>query len=118
MSPFSQLALPQQSPENLQTPEISDSNGQPFDTWVYPLVQMGPLGVLNDEQATLQLLRGATRQDEILLTSGYFNLTDHYLQVILQESLAKYRLLMAAPEVRKTQLKKTMLFGSIGALLS
>ncbi|PVD39134.1 hypothetical protein C0Q70_01762 [Pomacea canaliculata] len=74
---------------------IADKN----DTWVYPLVQMGPIGVLHDEQVTLQLLRESSKDDEILLASGYFNLTDHYMEVILQESLARYRLLMASPEV-------------------
>ena len=106
----SQLAVPQQSAEDSVRPELSDSNSQAIDTWIYPLVQMGPFGVLNDEQATLRLLRRAARQDEILLTSGYFNLTDHYMQVILQESLAKYRLLMASPEVRKAQLKKNVVW--------
>lgn len=69
------------------------------DTWVYPLVQMGPFCVFYDEYATLHLLREASKHDEILLASGYFNLTDHYLEVILQESHAKYKLLMASPEV-------------------
>lgn len=79
---------------------IADKN----DTWVYPLVQMGPIGVLHDEQVTLQLLRESSKDDEILLASGYFNLTDHYMEVILQESLARYRLLMASPEVRQSLL--------------
>ncbi|XP_076461588.1 CDP-diacylglycerol--glycerol-3-phosphate 3-phosphatidyltransferase, mitochondrial-like [Babylonia areolata] len=98
--------LAQVSPSGSETPAVSrtgyptvDASSQTADTWVYPLVQMGPFGVYNDEHATLQLLREATRHDEILLASGYFNLTDHYMSVILQESLAKYRLMMAAPEV-------------------
>jgi hypothetical protein len=82
------------------TVESRPTDTSKADTWVYPLVQMGPFGVFNDEYATLQLMRDASQHDEILLASGYFNLTDHYLEVILQESLAKYRLLMASPEVR------------------
>jgi hypothetical protein len=96
------------------TVESRASDTSKADTWLYPLVQMGPFGVFNDEYATLQLMRDASQHDEILLASGYFNLTDHYLEVILQESLAKYRLLMASPEVRieKTyfQLKKNKTF--------
>lgn len=84
--------------EELKEKQLRYSAGN-CDTWVYPLVQMGPLFVMNDETVTLELLRNASREDEILLASGYFNLTDHYMEVILQESLAKYRLLMAAPEV-------------------
>lgn len=70
-----------------------------IDTWVYPLVQMGQLGINVDEYVTRSLLHSAERGDEILLASGYFNLTDHYMQVILMESQAKYNILMASPEV-------------------
>ncbi|XP_046579098.1 CDP-diacylglycerol--glycerol-3-phosphate 3-phosphatidyltransferase, mitochondrial-like isoform X1 [Haliotis rubra] len=70
-----------------------------YDTLVYPLIQMGPLGITHDENITLNLFRSAAPGDEILLASGYFNLTDHYMNVILQESHAKYGILMASPEV-------------------
>ncbi|XP_005097727.1 CDP-diacylglycerol--glycerol-3-phosphate 3-phosphatidyltransferase, mitochondrial [Aplysia californica] len=70
----------------------------PPDTAVYPLVQMGPLGVSYDEQAMLGLLRSSQPQDNILLASGYFNLTDHYMAVILDQSQAKFSILMASPQ--------------------
>ena len=60
---------------------------------------MGPFGITHDEQALLNLLRTSEPRDNILLASGYFNLTDHYMSVILQESLAKYSILMASPQV-------------------
>ncbi|KAL8604484.1 hypothetical protein ACOMHN_015768 [Nucella lapillus] len=91
------LNRPSKREETASSPPSTDS--LKADTWVYPLVQMGPFGVYNDEDATLRLLREASRCDEVLLASGYFNLTDHYMAVILRESLAKYRLMMAAPEV-------------------
>ncbi|KAK7475409.1 hypothetical protein BaRGS_00033359 [Batillaria attramentaria] len=87
------------SKSNTQVTEDPSNTAADCDTWVYPLVQMGPMGVINDEHVTLQLLRRPAKDDEILLASGYFNLTDHYMEVILQESLAKYKLLMASPEV-------------------
>ncbi|KAK3760716.1 hypothetical protein RRG08_010687 [Elysia crispata] len=68
------------------------------DTVVYPLVQMGPFGITHDEQALLTLLRTSERRDNILLASGYFNLTDHYMSVILSESHAKHSILMASPQ--------------------
>ncbi|XP_041364721.1 CDP-diacylglycerol--glycerol-3-phosphate 3-phosphatidyltransferase, mitochondrial-like [Gigantopelta aegis] len=77
----------------------SATNSSEYDTWIYPLIQMGPLGISHDEFVTLTLLRKAAARDVILLSSGYFNLTDHYMHVILEESLAKYRILMASPEV-------------------
>ena len=69
------------------------------DTWVFPLLQMGPFGIDREEQATLQLFRKASRHDEILLASGYFNLTEQYMDAISRHSSAKFHLLSAAPEV-------------------
>ncbi|KAK7004516.1 CDP-diacylglycerol--glycerol-3-phosphate 3-phosphatidyltransferase mitochondrial-like isoform X1 [Biomphalaria glabrata] len=68
------------------------------DTVVYPLVQMGPFGVTHDEMATLGLFRSSEPNDNILLASGYFNLTDHYMSVILDQSLGKFSILMASPQ--------------------
>ncbi|XP_059157125.1 CDP-diacylglycerol--glycerol-3-phosphate 3-phosphatidyltransferase, mitochondrial-like [Physella acuta] len=68
------------------------------DTVIYPLVQMGPFNVTHDSQAMLGLLRSSTPQDHILLASGYFNLTDHYMSVILDQSVGKFSILMASPQ--------------------
>lgn len=78
------------------------SSGQSGDTAVYPLIQMGPFGVVHDEEAMLCLLRSSKAQENILLASGYFNLTEHYMYVILNESLAKFSILMASPQVKKS----------------
>ncbi|XP_046352189.2 CDP-diacylglycerol--glycerol-3-phosphate 3-phosphatidyltransferase, mitochondrial-like isoform X1 [Haliotis rufescens] len=79
--------------------EDDEDSSSGYDTLVYPLIQMGPFGITHDENITLKLFRSASQGDEILLASGYFNLTDHYMNVILQESYAKYGILMASPEV-------------------
>uniref|UniRef100_A0A0B7A5S7 CDP-diacylglycerol--glycerol-3-phosphate 3-phosphatidyltransferase n=1 Tax=Arion vulgaris TaxID=1028688 RepID=A0A0B7A5S7_9EUPU len=79
----------------LQEPE---SDRQLGDTVIYPLVQMGPFGVIHDEQALQCLLRVSNHHDRILLASGYFNLTDYYMSVILNQSLAKFSILMASPQ--------------------
>ena len=81
------------------TESDSATKSSSYDTWIYPLIQMGPLGISHDEFVTLTLLRKAAANDVILLSSGYFNLTDHYMHVILDESFSKYRILMASPEV-------------------
>lgn len=79
--------------------EDNEDSSSGYDTLVYPLIQMGPFGITHDENITLKLFRSASQGDEILLASGYFNLTNHYMNVILQESYAKYGILMASPEV-------------------
>ncbi|KAK3590846.1 hypothetical protein CHS0354_024584 [Potamilus streckersoni] len=68
------------------------------DTLVFPLLQMGSFGVTDDENVTKILLRTTEGGDEVLLTSGYFNLTDQYMQTILHEALARFKIVMAAPE--------------------
>ncbi|XP_033732147.1 CDP-diacylglycerol--glycerol-3-phosphate 3-phosphatidyltransferase, mitochondrial-like [Pecten maximus] len=68
------------------------------DTWVYPLIQMGPLGIQNDEQVMKRMLRKARKEEKLLLASGYFNLTDDYMQIILQETDAQFKILMSSPE--------------------
>ncbi|MBN3313449.1 PGPS1 protein, partial [Atractosteus spatula] len=68
------------------------------DTWVFPLVQMKPLGISLDEQVTKRLLTEAGGDCRIYLTSGYFNLTRAYVQLLLSAA-ADYRILLASPEV-------------------
>lgn len=70
----------------------------PNDTWIFPLVQMKPLGIHLDEQVTKRLLTEAGDDCVVYLTSGYFNLTKTYMQLVLGAD-ADYRILMASPEV-------------------
>ncbi|KAI8063248.1 hypothetical protein BC940DRAFT_307463 [Gongronella butleri] len=76
------------------------------DTALFPVVQMGPFGIRQDEKMTLGLLDIADQQGRsskqplpwnIHLTSGYFNFTDQYKQVILNTE-ARFRFLTASPE--------------------
>ncbi|XP_072311753.1 CDP-diacylglycerol--glycerol-3-phosphate 3-phosphatidyltransferase, mitochondrial [Eucyclogobius newberryi] len=68
------------------------------DTWVFPLVQMKPLGISLDEQVTQRLLTDAGVDSTVFLTSGYFNLTRAYMRLVLGPGAA-YRILTASPEV-------------------
>ncbi|XP_061561350.1 LOW QUALITY PROTEIN: CDP-diacylglycerol--glycerol-3-phosphate 3-phosphatidyltransferase, mitochondrial [Phycodurus eques] len=68
------------------------------DTWVFPLVQMKPLGIQMDEQVTQRLLCDADQDSTVYLTSGYFNVTRTYMRLVLGAG-AGYRILTASPEV-------------------
>lgn len=68
------------------------------DTWVFPLVQMKPLGIRLDEEVTQRLLMEADGESRVYLTSGYFNLTQTYMRLVLGAA-ADYYILMASPEV-------------------
>ncbi|XP_061182445.1 CDP-diacylglycerol--glycerol-3-phosphate 3-phosphatidyltransferase, mitochondrial-like [Saccostrea echinata] len=69
------------------------------DTYVYPLVQMALFGIRTEESFVKQLLRTASDGVKISLATGYFNLTKHYQNIIVLESLAKFDLLIASPQV-------------------
>lgn len=68
------------------------------DTWVYPLIQMKPLGIRLDETVTKALFTEAEEENRIFLTSGYFNLTRTYMDLVLR-TRADYQILLASPEV-------------------
>lgn len=68
------------------------------DTVIYPLVQMGPLGITVDQEVTRQLLGEGDPAAVCYLASGYFNLTSEYMDTILQSN-ATFEMLMASPQV-------------------
>ncbi|XP_038597833.1 LOW QUALITY PROTEIN: CDP-diacylglycerol--glycerol-3-phosphate 3-phosphatidyltransferase, mitochondrial [Tachyglossus aculeatus] len=68
------------------------------DTWIYPLVQMKPFGIRIDEAVTETLLTEPERGARLFLTTGYFNLTRAYMELVLG-ARADYRILLASPEV-------------------
>ncbi|KAF7247340.1 CDP-diacylglycerol--glycerol-3-phosphate 3-phosphatidyltransferase, mitochondrial, partial [Varanus komodoensis] len=78
-------------------PKQSGGQSEP-DTWIYPLIQMKPFGIQIDEMVTETLLMEAEQGANIFLTTGYFNLTQAYMDLILG-TRAKYQILLASPEV-------------------
>ncbi|XP_042214342.1 CDP-diacylglycerol--glycerol-3-phosphate 3-phosphatidyltransferase, mitochondrial-like isoform X1 [Homarus americanus] len=68
-----------------------------LDTIVFPTLQMGPFSITNDSVITKKLLTTAESNSRIQLASGYFNLTEEYMQCVLQQSQANYGILMAHP---------------------
>jgi CDP-diacylglycerol--glycerol-3-phosphate 3-phosphatidyltransferase len=81
-----------------------------IDTWIWPMIQGGVLGIQEEEQALDKVLKAA-RDMEIAkaegwaqngvmvdLTSGYFGLYRKYKDAII-ESQAPYKVIAASPEV-------------------
>lgn len=86
---------------NRKTLDTSAPPDPSLDTLVFPTVQMGPIGITNDSYVTKRFLSTAEEGSQIHLASGYFNLTEEYMQCVLGESKASYSILMAHPEVRQ-----------------
>lgn len=75
------------------------ANSDQIDTLIYPLLQMYVFGITQDEQVVRRLLANAEPKSLIKLASGYFNLTNHFMDIILRSSKATYSLLVASPKV-------------------
>ena len=84
-------------PVDTQT-SISKRGGPLYDTVVYPLVQMGQVGVLQDQRATERLLHSLEADSTTYLASGYFNMPASYTDIVLQ-SPGRWNILAASPQV-------------------
>ena len=81
---------------------INSSDSDNSDTVVYPLVQMGPFRISVDDTVTQTFLRSAPRESKIYMASGYFNVTEHYKHLIVNDAKADFDILMASPKVMFT----------------
>ncbi|XP_067860118.1 CDP-diacylglycerol--glycerol-3-phosphate 3-phosphatidyltransferase, mitochondrial isoform X2 [Heptranchias perlo] len=86
------------SEEELALPSDVGRTVSCTDTWIYPIIQMRPFEIRIDEQVTETLMTEAEVDSKMYLTSGYFNLTRAYMNLILGTS-ADYQILLASPEV-------------------
>lgn len=88
------------SVKDLTSPSLSADTVEGVDTWVFPTVQMGPLGIQQDEQAMLWLLKQLPGGTDMHLSSPYFNLTPAYEDAILEAAREKsVHILTASPKV-------------------
>lgn len=69
------------------------------DTWIFPMIQMGPLNIGLDNAATSKIFQDAEPGSNIKLATGYFNLTSDYIEKIVTGSKADFDILMAHPQV-------------------
>eukprot|EP00095_Tigriopus_kingsejongensis_P005869 maker-scaffold38_size502422-snap-gene-2.20 protein:Tk05869 transcript:maker-scaffold38_size502422-snap-gene-2.20-mRNA-1 annotation:"GI22216" len=67
------------------------------DTWVFPTMQMGIFGIDQDQKVTSKLLESGVAGSSFKFGTGYFNPTPEYLDTILHQSQAEYKILMAHP---------------------
>lgn len=82
--------------------QIRNSNMK-IDTWVFPLIEMGQLRVHHDSIVTENLFLRAIPDSRINLTTGYFNLTQTYMNTIATKCQAVFDILMAHPNANGFQ---------------
>ncbi|KAL3273680.1 hypothetical protein HHI36_015110 [Cryptolaemus montrouzieri] len=69
-----------------------------YDTWIFPLVQMGQLGIEQDAEITKRILREAPENSKLNIATSYFNFTKDYMETLIHESKADCNILMAHPK--------------------
>ena len=72
-------------------------NSPEADTWIFPFVEMGQLGIHHDSIVTKRLFSSALPQSKLNLATGYFNLTDSYMDTLTNDCQAECHILMAHP---------------------
>lgn len=85
-----------------QMEKIRSSNTK-IDTWIFPLIEMGQLGIHHDSIVTKHLFSNAVADSQFNLTTGYFNLTQAYMDRIASECKASFDILMAHPNANGFQ---------------
>ncbi|GMS80207.1 hypothetical protein PENTCL1PPCAC_2382 [Pristionchus entomophagus] len=68
------------------------------DTVIYPLIQMGMIGIDEEYQYLKRLLSSKNPSLNMTLASGYFNATDEYERLMLSDGDYSLKILMAAPD--------------------
>ncbi|XP_076263885.1 phosphatidylglycerophosphate synthase 1 [Rhynchophorus ferrugineus] len=71
---------------------------QGCDTWIFPTVQMGQLGIEHDSYVTEKILAEAPRNSYLKIATGYFNLTSQYMNTLIYDTQANCEILMAHPK--------------------
>ncbi|TDG49965.1 hypothetical protein AWZ03_003475 [Drosophila navojoa] len=82
--------------------QIREQSSQ-ADTWVFPLLEMGQIGIHHDSVVTKQLLSKCIAGSRLKLATGYFNLTQEYMDTITHNCLAQCSILMAHPNANGFQ---------------
>lgn len=73
------------------------------DTWIFPLIEMGQLGIHHDSVATKKLFSASLPNSKINLATGYFNLTENYMKTLTTDCKANCNILMAHPNANGFQ---------------
>ncbi|KAH8353845.1 hypothetical protein KR084_008486 [Drosophila pseudotakahashii] len=73
------------------------------DTWVFPLLEMGQIGIHHDSVVTKRLLSNCVTGSRLKLATGYFNLTQEYMDTLTHKCLAQCSILMAHPNANGFQ---------------
>lgn len=69
---------------------------------------MGQLGIDHDEKITKKLFADVPPDCTLKIATGYFNLTNQYMETLIDDSKGQCDILMAHPKVSKAEQKKLL----------
>lgn len=67
------------------------------DTWVFPTIEMGQIGIHHDSLVANKILCSGEKGSMLKMTSGYFNLTQTYMDALVKKCEADCSIIMAHP---------------------
>ncbi|KAG5673553.1 hypothetical protein PVAND_003593 [Polypedilum vanderplanki] len=67
------------------------------DTWLFPTLEMGQLNIHHDSLVTKKILSEAKVGSSLKMATGYFNLTQTYMDSLVNECKADCSIIMAHP---------------------
>lgn len=71
--------------------------GKEDDTWIFPTLEMGQLNIHHDSLVTRKILASAEKGSILNIATGYFNLTQTYMDTLVNECEADCSIVMAHP---------------------
>ncbi|VDN30240.1 unnamed protein product [Gongylonema pulchrum] len=82
--------------ENLKGSQLAASSTG--DTRIYPLIQMGILSINQEFEYLTNMLSAQDQRLSLTMSSGYFNFTDHYAELIKSQSCYDMTIVYASPQ--------------------
>jgi len=73
------------------------------DTWIFPTLEMGQLNIHHDSIITKRILATAQQGSTLKMATGYFNLTQNYMDTIVKSCSADCSIIMAHPNANGFQ---------------
>ncbi|KAH7295162.1 hypothetical protein KP509_27G035600 [Ceratopteris richardii] len=74
-------------------------DGQCANTWVFPTIQIGSLGIYQDELCILWMLENLPARSCVHFASAYLNLTKEFQAALIQGSINKcFKIITASPQ--------------------
>jgi CDP-diacylglycerol---glycerol-3-phosphate 3-phosphatidyltransferase len=80
-----------------QTKHVINKKSEDVDTWIFPTLEMGQLNIHHDSLVTKRIMSSAESGSLLNIATGYFNLTQTYMNTLVSECKADCSIIIAHP---------------------